>query len=195
MLTDGPPGALRRSRWSLTPHAFDRLLAALDPDRERAAVAYEQLRHRLIGLLKWWGAMQPEDLADETLDRVARKLESGAAIGDGSFGAYVRGVARMVYYEWTREPRGTTEAHEPAIPIQAADVEEASECLERCLGSLAPAERTLLLRYYEGGKSASVRKGLADELGITLTALRIRAYRSRAQIVRCVTECVAKGIR
>src|SRR4051794_39710959 len=42
-------------RWTLGPDAFERLLAALNPDRERAATAYEQLRYRIIGLLRWWG--------------------------------------------------------------------------------------------------------------------------------------------
>ena len=195
MLTDGPPGTSSRRRWTLTPRAFDLLLAALDPNRERAAFAYEQLRHRLIGLLKWWGATQPEDLADETLDRVARKLESGASIGEGSFGAYVRGVARMVYYEWTREPRSTQDVRETVIPIQTADVEAASECLENCLASLTPSDRSLLLRYYDGGKSADVRRQLADELAISMTALRIRAYRLRAQIVECVSGCLERGSR
>ena len=192
MLTDGPPHTPRRRQWTLTPRAFDLLLAALDADRERAALAYERLRYRLIGLLRWWGAAQPEDLADESLDRVARKLESGATIGEGSFGAYVRGVARMVYHEWTREPRSSPEAHEPAAPVRTDDVEAASECLERCLGSLAASDRSLLLRYYDGGKSSDVRRKLADELGISITALRVRSHRLRSEVVRCVAECLGR---
>jgi DNA-directed RNA polymerase specialized sigma24 family protein len=153
------------------------------------------LRFRLIGLLRWWGAIQPEELADETLDRVARKLESGAAIGDGSFGAYVRGVARLVYYEWTREPRSGSDADavgDVVSPPSSDDVEAASECLEQCLSSLEPADRGILLRYYDGGKSADVRKRLADELGISMTALRIRAHRLRSQIVACVSGCLSR---
>jgi DNA-directed RNA polymerase specialized sigma24 family protein len=173
MSTDGPP-APRRRHWSLTPRAFDRLLAALDSDRDRAAAAYEQVRYRLIGLLRWWGATQPEDLADETLDRVARKLDDGAEIGAGSIGAYVRGVARMVYYEWTREPRGEPGDalnREPAAPFHDDEVEASSHCLEECLASLAAPDRALLLRYYEGGKSADIRKHLADELAISTTGI------------------------
>ena len=48
-------GSAQARRWRLSPDAFERLLAALNSDRERAAVAYEQLRHRIIGLLRWWG--------------------------------------------------------------------------------------------------------------------------------------------
>jgi RNA polymerase sigma factor (sigma-70 family) len=194
MLPHGP-GSPSSRRWALTPQAFDLLLAALDPDRERAAVAYEQLRFRLIGLLRWWGATQPEDLADETFDRVARKLESGASIGEHSFAAYVRGVARLVYYEWTREPRNTPDAgagREPSVPTSADDTEAASDCLERCLAGLQPADRAVLLRYYEGGssKSKDVRRELAEELGVSTTALRIRAHRLRTQLEKCVTQCL-----
>jgi DNA-directed RNA polymerase specialized sigma24 family protein len=195
MLTDGSPGTPSRRRWTLTPHAFDLLLAALDSDRDRAAVAYEQLRHRLIGLLQWWGAPHAEDLADETLDRVARKLEHGAAIDAGSFGAYVRGVARMVYYEWTREPRNHSNGRDQAVPLQPDDVERASQCLDRCLASLDPADSRLLLRYYAAGKSADIRKQLADDVAISITALRIRMHRLRGQIVRCVTDCVDRSAR
>src|SRR5262245_36440925 len=95
-----PPSRRVTSDWRLTPAAFERLLSALAQDRESAAVEYERLRGRLVGLIGWWGASGSEDLADMTLDRVARKLEEGAVVPAGSFGAYVRGVARMIFYEW-----------------------------------------------------------------------------------------------
>src|SRR5258708_30616564 len=98
MSSEEYPRRESRRAWTLSSPAFDRRLAALDPDRDRAATAYEELRRRLIGLLRWWGVPSAEDLADETLDRVARKLEGGVTIENGSIGAYVRGVARMVFY-------------------------------------------------------------------------------------------------
>jgi DNA-directed RNA polymerase specialized sigma24 family protein len=191
MPIESAPGPAARKSWILTPDAFDRLLQALDSDRERAAVAYEQLRHRVIGLLRWWGALQPEDLADETFDRVARRLDEGAAIAEGSLGAYVRGVARKVFYESTREPTASP-VRDPVAPIRSDEVEAAAECLDRCLASLAAADRSLLLRYYDGAKSAPARKQLADELGISSTALRIRAHRLRIPLERCVTACTER---
>src|SRR6185295_1605233 len=103
MSSDGSRRAEAKQRWILTGEAFELLLAALHPERGRAAAAYEQLRERTIGLLRWWGASRPEELTDETLDRVARKLAEGAPVPDGSLGAYVRGVARLVFYEAGRE--------------------------------------------------------------------------------------------
>lgn len=190
MSNDGVPLGGGRTRWALTPEAFERLLSALDPDRERAAAAYEQLRYRLVGLLRWWGAMQAEDLADDTLDRVAKKLVEGATIGSGSLGAYVRGVARMVYYESTREPLTPLTDQEPAAAVNTGEPEQASNCLDRCLASLTAGERSLLLKYYDGGKAADARRRLAEELGISMTALRIRAHRLRMTVERCVTACL-----
>ena len=181
-----------KTRWTLTGEAFDRLLAALGPDPDRAAVAYEQLRERTIGLLRWWGASRPEELTDETLDRVARKLAEGAPVAEGSLGAYVRGVARLVFYEASREPLAPLSGREVALAPSTSEIEAASQCLDRCLAALSSADRTLLVRYYGVGRAAAVRRELAEELGISMTALRIRTHRLRAPVERCVTACLAQ---
>jgi DNA-directed RNA polymerase specialized sigma24 family protein len=189
MAGDGDAQTLRQGRWHLTADTFERLLDALDPDRERAAAAYERLRHRIIGLLSWWGASAPEDLADATLDRVARKLQEGAAIPSGSLGAYVRGVARMVFYESNRERLAPLTGDEPAT-LPRSDLPDAGDCLDRCLARWDAADRQLLLRYYGAGKASDVRKRIAVELAISATALRIRMHRLRARLQDCVTKCL-----
>jgi DNA-directed RNA polymerase specialized sigma24 family protein len=193
MTRDGVPQQSDRDRWTLTASAFEELLRTLDRDRDRAATTYEQLRHRVIGLLRWWGAARPEELADATLDRVARKLEEGASVPAGTVGAYIRGVARMVFHESRREPLTVPVLSELPAPLLPADGEQASRCLEHCLGALGRADRSLLLRYYDSGKAADVRKLLAEELGLSRTALRIRAHRLRLPIERCVTQCLTEN--
>jgi len=186
----GPERALRPD----TRAAFDRLLAALDADRERASVAYEQLHARTAGLLRWWGADDAEDLADVTLDRVARKLEEGVSIANGSFGAYVRGVARMVFYESRRRPRfKPSDASYLAPPPSSDTDDDLLECLDSSLEALDPYDRNLVLRYYDEGKPAEVRRRLAKELGLTMPALRIRAHRLRVQLERCLQSHRARG--
>jgi DNA-directed RNA polymerase specialized sigma24 family protein len=182
----------QRSAWTLTSSALEKLLRTLDSDRDRAAVAYEALRERVAGLFEWWRAAHPRELADETLDRVARKIDEGAAIAPGSLGAYVRGVARMVFYESRRDPV-EVEAGD-AIPVEPADddPESALSCLDDCLATLAKDERTLVLRYYESGKRADVRQRLARETGLSMTALRIRTHRLRNKLEECVTGCLAR---
>jgi hypothetical protein len=145
MAIDDGAQTLRKGRWTLTADTFERLLEALDPDRDRAAIAYERLRYRIIGLLSWWGAPGAEELADATLDRVARKLQEGAAIPSGSLAAYVRGVARLVFYESSRERLAPLTGDEPTM-VPSGDLAEAGECLDRCLASWSATDRDLVKR-------------------------------------------------
>lgn len=176
----------------VSPGAFDRLLTALHADRESAGTAYERLRERTAGLLRWWGAIDAEELADLTLDRVARKLDEGATISEGSFGAYVRGVARMIFYESRRRPQIQPGDAAYLAPPPSTDP-DLLNCLESCLGALDPDDRSTVLRYYADGKLSEVRRQLAEDLGLTMTALRIRAHRLRVQLERCVVACRERG--
>ena len=176
----------------MSPGAFDRLLTALHADRESAGTAYERLRERTAGLLRWWGAIDAEELADLTLDRVARKLDEGATISEGSFGAYVRGVARMIFYESRRRPQIQPGDAAYLAPPPSTDP-DLLNCLESCLGALDPDDRSTVLRYYADGKLSEVRRQLAEDLGLTMTALRIRAHRLRVQLERCVVACRERG--
>ena len=53
--------------------SFTDLLQWLDSDPERAAEKYETIRNRLITVLASRGFGNPEQLADDTFDRVASK--------------------------------------------------------------------------------------------------------------------------
>ena len=54
---------------------FELMLDWLDADREKAARKYEQIRTRLIKIFVCRGAIEAEDLADETIDRVISKIK------------------------------------------------------------------------------------------------------------------------
>ena len=82
----------------LTQEAFDQLLAALDADRERAGHQYEIVRRKLLKFFEFHGSDAPEEHADETINRVARKLAEGERVEN--FNGYCLGVARRV------RPRG-----------------------------------------------------------------------------------------
>jgi hypothetical protein len=60
--------------------------------------------------------------------------------------------------------------------------------MERQLG---PDQR-IARQYYEQEKRAKIdrRRKLAEELGITLNALRIKAFRIRAALQECVENCM-----
>jgi DNA-directed RNA polymerase specialized sigma24 family protein len=182
--------------WTLNGPAFDRLLDALGTDRERAAVEYRQLHARVTGLLRWWGSPWPDELADETLDRVARKLQEGTEIAPGSLGAFTRGVARLVFYESTRSPRHQEAPLpaelEPDALTDESENERSLACLDQCLSQLPGPDRECVLGYYDPGheKSIDARRRLASALGISPTALRIRAFRIRERLESCVSRCL-----
>jgi DNA-directed RNA polymerase specialized sigma24 family protein len=187
----------------LTSVAFERLLEALDPDRGSAGERYELTRRKLIRFFDCHGAARSEDLADESLDRLARRLTEGESIGNPV--GYVLGVARNVLREsWGRGPAverqtraGRDSAVKPGSDADEAGADAEDErrltCLEGCLERLAPETRRLVLRYYEGKERAKIvaRRDLARELGIGVNALRIRMHRIRQRLESCVTSCLA----
>lgn len=185
----------RKKGWALTQEAFDRLLARLDADRERAGEAYESVRHKLVKFFEWRGADSPEEQADETINRVARKVEEGEEIRN--LGAYFLGVARLVLLEVFKEREGKRAALEllPEPEPATEEDERAAQrrtCFESCLQSLARESRELIIEYYSEEKSAKIelRRNLAERLGIPLNALRIRAHRIRSRLEECVRECL-----
>lgn len=190
----------RRARPDIDREGFDALLAFLDPAGQQAGEKYEAIRARLLRFFRCRSAPGPEDLCDETIDRVCRKLAQGETIRAADAGRYFLGVARNVLHEaWDRQQRrakadralaaAATSAAAPAADTLAFD------CLQRCLQGLAPETRDLLLRYYgvDGAQKVPMRRGLAERLGVGSNALRIRLHRVRARLERCVRECMERG--
>lgn len=180
--------------WVMSQESFDALLGWLDSDRDRAGVKYEQIRCGLIKFFTFRGHCEAEDLADETINRVISRLNEIKNQVTGERSRYFYGVARKVQLEYLR--RKTP----PAAPESATDselVEIEYRCLEECISKLSDENRELVLRYYqaEGREKIEQRKQLADELGIAPNALRIRAYRIRAALQKCLEKCVEDSLR
>ena len=186
------PPLAPKSRWNLTQDAFDLLLAQLDADRQEAGTRYEALRRKLVKFFEWRGCSFPEDLADDTINRVARNLAAGEKIHN--LAAYCVGVARRVFLESLRSRQQEREALR-ALPQTAAasrdEPNQLQECLQRCLQKLSPENLHLIVQYYQEDRHAKVkaRGDLAAQLGIALNALRIRAHRIRVRLEGCVEEC------
>lgn len=183
------PLAPMNKNWVLTHESFEALLAWLDADREEAGRKYENIRRRLIKIFACRGCCAPEDLADESINRVTSKLEGIENSFRGDPALYFYGVANKVHLEYLRR-RPT-----PPLPPPREDtdnIEKEYACLEKCIQELTPANRELVLQYYQEDKRAKIehRKQLADQLGIALNALRIRAHRIRTALQQCVRSCV-----
>ncbi len=184
--------------WDLTGEALEQLLRLLDNDRDRAAEQYELIRRKLLRLFAWRGCAFPEELADETINRVARKLEEGTEIKAENPSRYFAGVAHRIYLEVVRREQrerkvmAEVRAQPPPEPI-SEETERRLRCLDSCLVRLGAQDRTLIVEFYRGSEGVRIanRKRLAGQLGITVNALRIRAHRLRARLETCVNECLA----
>lgn len=172
----------------MTQDEFDALLRFLDPDRERAGEIYEAIRHRLIRLFEWRECSCSEDLADETISRVARRVFRGLQLDNPNQYAYFCGVAHLVHKEANRkeqrERRRDSELSPPDQPDEEPDPR--LDHLHHCLSLLDPEQQRLLLRYYQDNNRIQARKDLCQELGIELNALRIRVHRLRRKIEVCI---------
>ncbi|HEX5718122.1 MAG TPA: hypothetical protein VF179_18315 [Thermoanaerobaculia bacterium] len=182
----------------LTPAEFDALLAMLNPDREVAGQIYEDIRNRLIRLFDLWGCTHPEALTDETFNRVARKAAEGLILQRNNPFPYIVGVARHIFQEWLRQQQREAKITEgpdwqPSVPPEE-EPDFRLEYIRQCLETLAADQRRLLLRYHEDKQRILSRKGLCDELGIPMNALRIRVHRLRKKVEACVEEKMRNGV-
>ena len=182
------------------------LLRALHPEPQRAAERYEEVRDWLRRFFVWRGSAWPDERADETIDRVARRLAAGETIQSPDVNRYFLGVARNVLREaWRQERRRghQQDLESVAYRLRAADPEaeldESArvECLERCLAELDADSRALVQRYYEGRGVPRIeaRRVMADQLGVSQPTLRLRMHRLRARLEACVRHCLAAGSR
>lgn len=176
----------------LTGEAWELFLASLDPDPARAGEKYEALRQMLVKIFDWRGARFPEECADETLNRVARKIGAGETIRDIT--TYCHGVARLVFLETLKHPDHQRVSLEELAVAAGPEVEEETPqqtCFERCLGELPLESRQLIMAYYSEERREKInnRLALAQRLGIPLNALRSRAQRIRDKLEQCVARC------
>jgi hypothetical protein len=181
--------------WVLDQADFDRLLEWLDDDdREVAGEKYELIRRNLIKIFNCRGCQSPEELADETINRVASSVAVVAITYSGDPSHYFYGVAKIVYLEYMKNrPVSLAPFVSPSEEEQRAE-QRLYDCLENCVRLLDSNSRTLVTQYYVGEKRARIeqRKKLADKLGITPAVLRLKAYRIRLGLQKCVTTCVRR---
>jgi len=195
----------RKKEWVLTKEALDKLLACLDKNREQAASRYEIIRRKLMKYFECRRCCFPEDLADETINRVARKIFEGKEIWTTEPANYFYGVARNVLKEYRGNPErdfspletisSLTHPCESALRQQEMesernDLEHQLACLEYCLQQLSPENRRIIINYYQGEKGERIknRRLIAERLGIPTNALRIRVHRIREKLEQSVAE-------
>jgi RNA polymerase sigma factor (sigma-70 family) len=206
-MTDSPETSVkRREEWTLSKGALQRLLDWLGGDPNSDGRAYVEMRRRLRDYFGRKNCHAADDLADETLTRVARRLEEEGITRDATPARYCYVVARFVFLEQLRENKAhpiitSGDLPEPSAPAAAQDAEAARAreallaCLEHCLQELDPLNRRIIRRYYIGSARVKIdnRRELADSLGLSVNALTIRACRIRMRLEACVRRCAGAG--
>ena len=193
-----------KKNWTISSSAFHRLLVWLDEGKSSDGQNYLEMRERLVAYFDRKNCLQPNDLADETLNRVARRIEEEGTIETETPAKYCYITARFVFMEALRG----TEKH--SVPLDdvlrkgenkvtvkdETDEKEIKEkglnCLELCTEKLETASRDMIVRYYYGEERVKIenRRALARSLNISVNALTIRACRIRDKLESCVRKCV-----
>jgi DNA-directed RNA polymerase specialized sigma24 family protein len=189
--------------WVPTEAAFQRLLMWLDEGADSQGERYVEIRSRLVHYFDRRSCLAAEDLADETLNRVARRLDEEGEIASVVPARYCYIVAKFVFLEYLRRPTpvpAAIDAREentmigPRTPRQddAIDTRQAIlDCLDGCLDKRPASDRQLILDYYGSESTSTIehRKRLAARLGLSANALAIRACRIRGHLESCVKQC------
>jgi DNA-directed RNA polymerase specialized sigma24 family protein len=184
--------ARRKERSELTQEAFDSLLEWLDSDRVRSGEKYEKIRLRLIKIFACRGCSIPEELADRTIDRVARKVGEVAQGYEGDPAFYFYGVAHRIYLEYLKTKPPVLPPYQPGYQDES---DLRLDCLDRCLERLPSRSRSLIVAYYgvDPRNKDESRSELARQLRIGSNALWIRAHRIRENLRRCMNECLGRA--
>ena len=188
---------LPKSEWVLTQAAFDGFLATLDRDRDKAGEKYEHIRLKLLKYFQWCGSDVPDIDADETINRVTRRIYEGQDVYNLS--GYIYGVAKLVRAESIKRRNRMRALDEVTfIELSWLDVEievpNYNESLERCLGRLSDEDREVITEYYRYKKLDKIdcRRRLAARLGISLNTLRVKMHRQRLNLEACAEKCLSR---
>lgn len=187
---------------TMTKAELEALLARLDPDRERAGEEYEQIRRKLVTFLGGRGVTNAEDAADETINRVARKLREGEVVRN--INAYFLGVAGNVASEIFKKIKelSLSDVGEPrGNPIDYERQQEEQEeyrrmrCVQKALTALLFSngeDYKLIIEWhlYEKGKKIENRRRLAAERQIRPGTLSVHVHRVLKKLQLHVEKCL-----
>lgn len=178
-----------QTKKEVTPESFARFLNWLNPDRDRASEAYEQLHYSLSTYFARRRCIYADELVDETINRVIVKIDEPIENRRG----YCFGVARNVFRESLRKERSQVALDDVTLAAPQAEEESFShDCLDKCLERLSPDSRDLLLEYFSGPKTQKIeiRQRISRTLRTTQTALRMRIARLKKNVTDCVKHCM-----
>lgn len=171
-----------------TPEQFQKLLDWL----ASSGTDYETMHRRLVKIFVARRCFDAETLADEVMNRVAVRIDDIITRYEDP-PRCLQGFAENVYREDRRDRMKLSDVEPPPPKPEPEDERELQDrCLTRCLGELKPGEAELFRGYFPAQERAKInaRRKLAAKLKLTANALRIKAYRVRRSLRRCMESCV-----
>ena len=174
-------------------------------DRPRFEVIYASFHAKIVRYLtRLVGEAEAEDLAQETFVKVGRALEGFR--GEAQLHTWVYKIATNTAFDKLRSPSLRETSQDPArvesiVGIEDVDVwagrkrlsveqqairEEMSSCVRDVILRLPDNYRTaIVLSDLEGFKDSEI----AEILGLTLSATKIRLHRARSRLKHELSNC------
>lgn len=186
-----------KRNWAPTETSFRNLLNWLDQGVDSGGQGYLDIRRRLVRFFDRKNCHAADELADETLNRVARRLKEEGCITGVVPAQYCYIMGKFVLLEHLRHREQNNVAFDEvsrrsARPGRDMDPvpngEHLLRALDLCLEKLRPEDQELILDYYGGEQQTKIarRKVLAERLGLSTNALLIRACRIRSKLEACM---------
>ncbi len=185
-------------RTEISQADFEQLLNWFGTDRDPSAAQYLAAHRTLTAFFRYNYCNRPEDLADEVLNRVAKKLPPLLHGSDQT--DVLIGFARYLLKEYWDDDELfcakeiSNEEHTETKKSAGMDVAELRlACLDKCLSRLP--EQALLLEYhrYEPGGKIAHRRAMAETRHCTLNALRLKTSGLKSTLEECVRRCCQSG--
>lgn len=187
----------------MNPETFKKLLSLFDNDPGQAAVKYGLTYRKLIKYFEWNNCLTPSECADETVDRVIKKI-NGLKIQSEDPSYYFFGVARRVLRECWRKrkkenapPLAEPVESPPELPEERLEEETAEErrkeCMHKCFQALSSEDQQILAEYFRGskpGQNKKNRRELMKLLEIAANVLRLRIFHLKGRLNACYENCI-----
>ena len=159
---------------------------------------FKSIRARMIFFFEKRNCIDPEELADATLERVVKRLCGGAKVSD--LERYSYGVAKKIFLEYLRKKDATVAFFDDQKyrsystsgggEDDAVIRERQLTCLEECMARLKEQDRTMLMEYYQfnGRLKLEQRRKMAERMNISRETLALRIFHLKQKLRKCVSE-------
>lgn len=190
-----------KKSYELGQKQFNALLLLFSEVPEEAGEKYEQMRAGLVRFFEFRGCHDAQTLADETINRVATKIDTFDAARTNKLTAFFYGFASNVLSEYRRDSRREVAIDDAQFEARgdygSDEVEDVrTECLTICIEKLDPDEKDLITKYFtcDDRERIELRRRMSDKLNCSPAALHTRIFRIKEKLKVCIDACAKIGV-